>query len=638
MAKMEDTFINDDNDSHEKEEIGNSPSKGREVCRENCLNCSEVDSQRSLSKPERSLILDFKRLKIGQSGVKGPFVRGTLLFDNKIPKHVVTLDEKYLRHCLELIHVSASKSAQCSIPVNLGSMNMDVSSDGLSITKVRNESTCDLDRFVLECPLVGGAGNVVISSTGQWLIGPIMDSKSMMHKLNSSLVKELGELDIGSNFGTSGLNDVKDSRSCDFMSSSSGLSNYSLQKLEKKIPSPRNHKHESGTQHRRLISMSSTNSTCSSDHSGSSTSTSLYQGMLQSTWKNGIPHFVFSLDDQREVYVASLYGIESADNLALDFAYLFHLRKGGGRDHETYANVSRLIGKMDVSTSFTLCPNNSKIMEREFTLFSSGESLVGGTQTASHNLRKNKGLSKKVVNAFRISQPSRQRSVSKFDGASSTLECSWEPYQDIAIDTSGGVNLLENHLPPNFESVAIVVEDHLPDNRQTEVGGWGLKFLRKANMKQTINTLEDSVPSACCTRDIGVCSTSLDVLVPAGLHGGPRTQNGGPSSLIERWKSGGSCDCGGWDLGCLLTILKTRSSKEEASSQIEIEEECKSFDLFIQGSKHSAPGLRIVNVHDDLYFIHFQSSLSALQAFSIAVAYIHSQNPTLWPKTVQELK
>lgn len=57
-----------------------------------------------------------------------------------------------------------------------------------------------------------------------------------------------------------------------------------------------------------------------------------------------------------------------------------------------------------------------------------------------------------------------------------------------------------------------------------------------------------------------------------------------------------------------------------------------------QGSEHGGPTLRIVNVHDDLYFIHFQPTLSILQSFSIAVAMIHTKSPTLRPKNVHELK
>ena len=59
--------------------------------------------------------------------------------------------------------------------------------------------------------------------------------------------------------------------------------------------------------------------------------------------------------------------------------------------------------------------------------------------------------------------------------------------------------------------------------------------------------------------------------------------------------------------------------------------------LKFQGSSDFGPTLRMVNVHDGLYYIHFHPPLSALQSFSIAVAIIHAQSPTLQPNLAQEL-
>lgn len=52
----------------------------------------------------------------------------------------------------------------------------------------------------------------------------------------------------------------------------------------------------------------------------------------------------------------------------------------------------------------------------------------------------------------------------------------------------------------------------------------------------------------------------------------------------------------------------------------------------LQGSEHGPPTFRMLNVHDGLYFVHFQPTMSILQSFSIAVAIIHTQSPTLRPK------
>jgi hypothetical protein len=240
---------------------------------------------------------------------------------------------------------------------------------------------------------------------------------------------------------------------------------------------------------------------------------------------------------------------------------------------------------MKVSTSFALCPKNSRITQREFVLFGY-ENYVGEWQSSSHDLRKNKGLSSRVAEVFRTSNSSKRRTNSRFGGSGAILEnSSWEPFQerDNNIDALGGTNLLENHLPPNLELAAILVKDHLPEKRQEKAGGWGLNFLKKMAVTQA-EDVKSSVLPACCAQDSGDCSTSIDILIPAGLHGGPRTRNGGPSSLIDRWISGGHCDCGGWDLGCPLTVLKSRSAHKEFSSQADTQGECKLVDLFIEVS------------------------------------------------------
>ena len=57
------------------------------------------------------------------------------------------------------------------------------------------------------------------------------------------------------------------------------------------------------------------------------------------------------------------------------------------------------------------------------------------------------------------------------------------------------------------------------------------------------------------------CKTSITALVPADIHGLPKIKSSGPSPLIEWWRLGGKCDCGGWDLGSALTLLHDRKQR-----------------------------------------------------------------------------
>ncbi|XP_044498262.1 uncharacterized protein LOC123220242 [Mangifera indica] len=623
-----------------KEDSLDGNNKDIELSGDNGLDGAELKTRSLVRRvnSQRSLILNVKQLLAGKSFLKKTFLQSNHGLDAKIPKHMVTLDERYLRWCLELIHTSASKAAQCSISMNMSSTNMGILWDDMKPAKMSNENPCDMGGLVFECPLATGRGSVLISPAGQWIVGSVMGSKSMINILKSPLLSKFGALDGDGNFRRIGLNDIKGPVSYDFISPPGGLSNYSSQKLEKKTHMLGNRKNGSETVHNRLVSVSSTNSSCSDQSSSSAASTSVSLGMLQCMWKGGKPHFVFSVDERKEVYIANLSKTESAGSMSADYMYTFHLRKGGEKEHGIHDNESLLVGKMKVSTSFTFCRNDSKIMETQFTLFSTTENFVGEMEMSCRGIRKNKSLSKKVVEVFRNSHSSKQFTLSKYGGSSALETSSWEQLQNMSnnLDAFGRTSLIEDDLPPNLELAAIVVKDHLPAGGQKEAGGWGLKFLKKVGVSQSAETLKTSARSVYCAQDSDDCSTSMDILIPAGFHGGPRTRNGGPSGLIERWRSGGCCDCGGWDLGCPLTVLNTRFSRKEVSPQADIHDEFKSFDLFMLGSELKAPTLRMVNIRDGLYFIHFQSNLSALQSLSIAVASVHSQSPSLRPENIQE--
>ncbi|KAB2009583.1 hypothetical protein ES319_D10G176600v1 [Gossypium barbadense] len=591
---MDNAFVRDPEDDRGKEDSLQILEDKKDTLGDYGMNCSELKSKQlgSPINPQHALILNVRRIQAGKSLINDALLRAVFGIGNKISRHV-------------LIHVNAAKAARCSISVNLSSTKTSILSNGQNPAKIRDENT------------------------EPWVVGSIMGSRSMANILKSPLLEKSGTFNVNPS-----LNDVKRLVSYDLMSSPSGFSSYSSYKLDSETYILDDCKYGSKTMHKRPVSMSSTNSTCS-DQSFSLTSTTFSQGMLQCTWNGGIPYFVFLLDNQREVYVANLAKDGVAQNKGLDYMYLFHSSKSSHKEHGI--SDHEFVGKMTVSTSFSICPQDSKIMETEFVLFGGNKTSIREMQTSSNNHRKNKGLSEKVVEAFKSSHLSKQSTLSRFRRSSSIMEdSSWDPCRDSVnnSDSLDGMNLFKEQLLRNLELTAIVVRDHFPENPRPEVGGWGLKFLRKPVAMQNIDPLEATVHSFCSCNN-GVCSTSMDVLIPAGIHGGPRTRNGGPSSLIERWRSGGHCECGGWDLGCPLTVLKSEPSKE-GSSATDMPEDCKLFEFSIQGPEHGSPTLRMTNVHDGLYLIHFQSALSALQSLAIAVAYIHTQSPTFQPKNVQQ--
>uniref|UniRef100_A0A1J3HAD4 Uncharacterized protein n=1 Tax=Noccaea caerulescens TaxID=107243 RepID=A0A1J3HAD4_NOCCA len=114
------------------------------------------------------------------------------------------------------------------------------------------------------------------------------------------------------------------------------------------------------------------------------------------------------------------------------------------------------------------------------------------------------------------------------------------------------------------------------------------------------------------------------VVLPSGIHSLPH--KGGPSSLIQRWKSGGSCDCGGWDMGCNLRILTNQSNKPRNPSL----STSYAFKVFFQGGlqdNNNQPYLSFTPYREGVYAVEYNTSLSLLQAFSICIAVNEGRNP-----------
>jgi hypothetical protein len=48
---------------------------------------------------------------------------------------------------------------------------------------------------------------------------------------------------------------------------------------------------------------------------------------------------------------------------------------------------------------------------------------------------------------------------------------------------------------------------------------------------------------------------TIKAVTAGGAHGLPRDDEASPSPLLDRLKSGGACDCGGWDMSCPIVVL-----------------------------------------------------------------------------------
>ncbi|KAG8074391.1 hypothetical protein GUJ93_ZPchr0006g40718 [Zizania palustris] len=131
------------------------------------------------------------------------------------------------------------------------------------------------------------------------------------------------------------------------------------------------------------------------------------------------------------------------------------------------------------------------------------------------------------------------------------------------------------------------------------------------------------------TRNARSASASVLALLPNGFHG-TSTSGHHPLPLIERWKSGGSCDCGGWDEGCILSVLSDdpRESKCDVSIQANqtVDDGSQRFDMLVQGrSREDRHAFSMVSFKEGLYAVEFRSSVALLQAFAMCIVMLHGR-------------
>ncbi|XP_010454587.1 PREDICTED: uncharacterized protein LOC104736320 [Camelina sativa] len=132
--------------------------------------------------------------------------------------------------------------------------------------------------------------------------------------------------------------------------------------------------------------------------------------------------------------------------------------------------------------------------------------------------------------------------------------------------------------------------------------------------------LDDHIKDRFFDQDI-----SATVILQSGVHSMP--QKGGPSSLIQRWRTGGSCDCGGWDMGCNLRILTNQHNLSyQNSTTSNSPASSNRFELFFLGEQpEEHPFLSFKPIKEGIYSVVYNPSLSQLQAFSICMALAESR-------------
>ncbi|KAI3694526.1 hypothetical protein L1987_77493 [Smallanthus sonchifolius] len=198
-----------------------------------------------------------------------------------------------------------------------------------------------------------------------------------------------------------------------------------------------------------------------------------------------------------------------------------------------------------------------------------------------------------------------------------------------------------------------------------EKGTKGLNLVRESVLysTETLDSMLDGELAAIIVKNTsgeswgGMESRSrtTTVVLPDCVHSWPIS--GSPSTLINRWRSGGACDCGGWDIGCQFHVLSSHQNEiittpftsnhlelcyqvfasirymlSESCARIFVSESdewrCLQVGNRNRNRNKNECSFKLVSVADGLYSLEYEPSMSLLQAFSICVAVVSSHNLT----------
>ncbi|XP_073043569.1 uncharacterized protein [Primulina eburnea] len=204
---------------------------------------------------------------------------------------------------------------------------------------------------------------------------------------------------------------------------------------------------------------------------------------------------------------------------------------------------------------------------------------------------------------------------------------------ELGCNILGQMNVSSIHIPKSCaknsdgcavrECVLYGVDKEQVDNKEPEfLPGKEMAAFVLQNSRQKLNDkeLNDNKKSY---QDEN--TNSAVVILPDGVHGMPN--KGAPSSLISRWRSGGSCDCGGWDVGCKLRVLTNHNKK--GCKILESSMSCSTVDhvsLFVQGrEQNSKPAFNLEAFSNGFYSLELDCSISLLEAFATCVAFLTCQ-------------
>ncbi|KAL2543673.1 hypothetical protein Fot_12906 [Forsythia ovata] len=344
-------------------------------------------------------------------------------------------------------------------------------------------------------------------------------------------------------------------------------------------------------------------------------------GVLKLENKHEAPFFKFSVKSPEDVYVAKTWKPENSLTWVYTFHSLHRRRKsnasGWGLRNDN--KESSLVGQMQVScylcTELKGAGAFDNSMVTEFVLYDTAHPIK------SISSQDNSNSSPDVAKAPLVSDGSLSCGNSELDKVSTRTKTKLQlkhSRDSGYFDSSTPHPIPAAELHPELEIAAIIMQVPFEKRESLKFQSWDRENDKLISQLLGVCGLEQ--------RKVGISDSAssgkMHVVIPSGNHSLPSSESRGPSPLLDRWRLGGGCDCGGWDMACPLNIFGNPNI-QIANEHPPVDNQ-RPLELFVQGRKDNLPALTMRATDDGQYAIDFHAQLSSLQAFSICVAILHT--------------
>ncbi|GAB2273917.1 hypothetical protein Dimus_008690 [Dionaea muscipula] len=356
-------------------------------------------------------------------------------------------------------------------------------------------------------------------------------------------------------------------------------------------------------------------------------------GILKLNHKHGAPYFEFSVKHPEEFLAAKTWKAEDT----FSWVYTFHSlqsRKKSSHSSTTGWGIKcsnnkdsppiPMVGQMQVFSYLGLgLKDEGDLMVSEFVLYDILYAKRGGGGGGGGVAAEEKS----ALSPSKVCSVSSARGITELDDLFDSVKLKQNTNNGHDRGRSGFSTpypFAPVDLHPSTEIGAIVVQVPI-ENRET------LKY-KKGDKLDTISS-----PTKELAKIDGTSAVKVNAITTMGNHGLPSNESSGPSPLLDRWRSGGGCDCGGWDMACPLLVFDTITPKVQYGTKgHSLLGSQEPFQLSVKGAKEKIPSLSITATEKGQYSIDFHAHLSSLQAFAICVAILHASDA--WSSSTDQEK